>query len=104
MMDRLKSYRAAMSTIGNEPRQQTGRWLNNRAENSHQPFRRRERAMASKSSANQNLEIKTHLQASPQRTAPHGVDDASSRCKTCRGVFLIGSVLDEKLRKIAFIR
>jgi putative transposase len=23
-----------------------GRWLNNRAENSHQPFRRRERAMA----------------------------------------------------------
>ena len=44
--DRLKSYRAAMSTIGNEPRQQTGRWLNNRAENSHQPFRRQERAMA----------------------------------------------------------
>jgi putative transposase len=27
-------------------RQETGRWLNNRAENSHQPFRRRERAMA----------------------------------------------------------
>jgi len=26
--------------------QETGRWLNNRAENSHQPFRRRERAMA----------------------------------------------------------
>ena len=27
-------------------RQECGRWLNNRAENSHQPFRRRERAMA----------------------------------------------------------
>ncbi len=45
--DRLKSYRAAMNVIGNADRQETGRWLNNRAENSHQPFRRRERAMAS---------------------------------------------------------
>jgi putative transposase len=44
--DRLHSYRAAMGEIGNEVRQETGRWLNNRAENSHQPFRRRERAMA----------------------------------------------------------
>ena len=44
--DRLRSYRAAMKVIGNEVRQVTGRWLNNRAENSHQPFRRRERAMA----------------------------------------------------------
>ena len=44
--DRLRSYRAAMRKIGNEARQETGRWLNNRAENSHQPFRRRERAMA----------------------------------------------------------
>ena len=44
--DRLRSYRAAMREIGNEARQVTGRWLNNRAENSHQPFRRRERAMA----------------------------------------------------------
>jgi putative transposase len=44
--DRLRSYCAAMKVIGNAPRQQTGRWLNNRAENSHQPFRRREQAMA----------------------------------------------------------
>jgi putative transposase len=43
--DRLRSYRAAMNIIGNADRQVTGRWLNNRAENSHQPFRRRERAM-----------------------------------------------------------
>ena len=34
-----------MQEIGNADRQQTGRRLNNRAENSHQPFRRRERAM-----------------------------------------------------------
>jgi len=44
--DKLRSYKAAMKVIGNEARQETGRWLNNRAENSHQPFRRRERAMA----------------------------------------------------------
>ena len=44
--DRLRSYPAAMKVIGNRRRQQCGRWLNNRAENSHQPFRRREGAMA----------------------------------------------------------
>ena len=44
--DRLRSYRSAMKEIGNEARQATGRWLDSRAENSHQPFRRRERAMA----------------------------------------------------------
>ena len=43
--DRLRSYRAAMKVIGNEDKQDVGRWLNNRAENSHQPLRRRERAM-----------------------------------------------------------
>tara|TARA_R110000772_G_C13150153_1_gene424919 strand:+ start:58 stop:756 length:699 start_codon:yes stop_codon:yes gene_type:complete len=43
--DKLRSYRAAMKEIGNAGRQETGRWLNNRAENSHQPFRRREQAM-----------------------------------------------------------
>jgi putative transposase len=35
-----------MKAIGNAADQTCGRWLNNRAENSHQPFRRRERAMA----------------------------------------------------------
>ena len=44
--DRLRSYRAALNVIGNGVRQETKRWLNNRAENSHQPFRRREGAMA----------------------------------------------------------
>ena len=44
--DKLRSYRAAMKMIDNELRQETARWLNNRAENSHQPFRRREKAMA----------------------------------------------------------
>ncbi|MGY8996471.1 MAG: DDE-type integrase/transposase/recombinase, partial [Alphaproteobacteria bacterium] len=44
--DRLRSYRAAMKIIGNVPSQECDRWLDNRAENSHQPFGRRERAMA----------------------------------------------------------
>ncbi len=43
--DRLRSYRAAMNMIGNGAAQEIGRWLNNRAENSHLPFRRREYAM-----------------------------------------------------------
>jgi putative transposase len=43
--DKLRSYGAAMKVIGNADRQETGRWLNNRAENSHLPLRRRERAM-----------------------------------------------------------
>ncbi len=44
--DRLASYGAALKTLGIKTRQRCGRWLNNRAENSHQPFRRREGAMA----------------------------------------------------------
>ncbi|MGD1955625.1 MAG: DDE-type integrase/transposase/recombinase [Sphingomonadales bacterium] len=43
--DKLKSYGAAMREIGNQQGQKTGRHLNNSAENSHLPFRRRERAM-----------------------------------------------------------
>ena len=34
-----------MKVIGNANKQETGRWMNNRGENSHRPFRRRERAM-----------------------------------------------------------
>ncbi|MEE4187588.1 MAG: IS6 family transposase [Roseobacter sp.] len=43
--DLLRSYGAALKAIGAENLQETGQWLNNRAENSHLPFRRRERAM-----------------------------------------------------------
>jgi putative transposase len=44
--DGLRSYPAALEELGARERQDVGRWLNNRAENSHSPFRRRERAMA----------------------------------------------------------
>ena len=43
---KLRSYQAAMNVTGNVAAQTCGRWLNNRGENSHQPFRRREDAMA----------------------------------------------------------
>jgi putative transposase len=43
--DGLRSYRAAMKALNVADRQEMGRWANNRAENSYQPFRRRERAM-----------------------------------------------------------
>ena len=43
--DGLRSYKAAMKELGCEEKQEVGRYANNRVENSHLPFRRRERAM-----------------------------------------------------------
>jgi putative transposase len=43
--DGLRSYRAAMTELGNAEKQEVGRWANNRVENSHLSFRWRERAM-----------------------------------------------------------
>ena len=43
--DGLRSYKAAMAELGNAYKQEVGRWANNRVENSHLSFRRRERAM-----------------------------------------------------------
>ncbi|MCL5778981.1 IS6 family transposase [Limibaculum sp. FT325] len=43
--DRLPSCRAALRELGGSDIQSTGRWLNNRVENSHLPLRRRERAI-----------------------------------------------------------
>ena len=43
--DDLRSYEAAARDLGIERRHERGRWRNNRAENSHQPTRRRERKM-----------------------------------------------------------
>ena len=44
--DGLRSYKAAMSELNSEQKQEVGRWANNRVENSHLPFRRRERGDA----------------------------------------------------------
>src|SRR6476661_7221221 len=43
--DELRSYAAATGHLGIAKRHERGRWRNNRAENSHQPTRRRERKM-----------------------------------------------------------
>ena len=43
--DDLRSYGAAARELGIEKHHERGRWRNNRAENSHQPTRRRERKM-----------------------------------------------------------
>ena len=43
--DGLRFYGAAMNELGNSEKREVGRWANNRVENSHLPFRRRERTM-----------------------------------------------------------
>jgi putative transposase len=43
--DRLRSYGAALKDLGRGDDREMGSWLNNRAENSHLPFRRRERVL-----------------------------------------------------------
>jgi putative transposase len=63
VMDLPRSYRGAMKIIGNVGRQETGRRKNNRAVNSHQPFLRRERAMA-KFRSTQSLQKFTSTHAS----------------------------------------
>ena len=45
MTDDLRSYAPAARDLGIEHLHERGRWRNNRAENSHQPTRRRERKM-----------------------------------------------------------
>ncbi|GAD51168.1 putative transposase [Caenibius tardaugens NBRC 16725] len=59
--DGLRSYPAAMKDLGNLERREMGRYLNNRAENSHLAFRRRERAMP-------RFRQMKSLQNSPQST------------------------------------
>jgi putative transposase len=45
LTDDLRSYAAAARDLGLSNRHEPGRWRNNRAKNSHQPTRRRERKM-----------------------------------------------------------
>jgi putative transposase len=62
--DELRSYRAATLDLGIERRHQRGRWKNNRAENSHQPTRRRERKMQRfKSARSAQKFLSTHAAA-----------------------------------------
>jgi transposase-like protein len=59
--DKLRSYGSALRELGIVRRQDTGRWKNNRAENSHQPLRQRERRMKRfKSSGSAQRFLSTH--------------------------------------------
>jgi DDE domain len=59
--DDLRSYGAAASDLGITKRHERGRWRNNRAENSHQPTRRRERKMQGfKNSGSAQRFLSTH--------------------------------------------
>jgi DDE domain len=79
--DDVRSYGAAAHELGISYRHERGRWRNNRAENSHQSTRRRERKMQgfkSTGSAQRFLSIRvtiyTHLTSMP----PHLSNDAPS--------------------------
>ena len=69
--DDLRSYGAAASELGIAKRHERGRWRNNRAENSHQPTRRRERKM-------QGFKSVGSAQDFSQSTQPHITPSTSS--------------------------
>src|SRR5260370_38476544 len=73
--DDLRSYSAAVRELGIERRHERGRWKNNRAENSHQPTRRRERKMQRfRSAGSAQKLLSTHAAVSqpptPSRLCP----------------------------------
>jgi len=62
--DNLRSYAAAAGHLGIAKRHERGQWRNNRAENSHQPTRRRERKMQGfKSPGSAQKFLSTHAAA-----------------------------------------
>src|ERR1700730_17374233 len=81
--DELRSYAAAASHLGIAKCHERGRWRNNRAENSHQPTRRRERKMQGFKSVGRakislnprspynTFNVQRHL-TSQERTEPSG--------------------------------
>src|SRR5450759_1433054 len=72
--DDLRSYHAAARDLGIEHRHRTGRWRNNRAENSHQPTRRRQRKMQGSSTWGKP---KAFSQSTPRSTT-HSTSNATS--------------------------
>ncbi len=76
--DELRSDGAALKEIGGEDRRVTDRWGNNRAENSHRPFRGRERAMPKvrrmhslQKFASGHLSVQNHLDSDRSLSSRH---------------------------------
>jgi putative transposase len=81
--DDLRSYAAAAGHLGIAKRHERGQWRNNRAENSHQPTRRRERKMQSfKSPGSAQKPTPSHLRKNAPSLQGHGDADVarSRRC------------------------
>ena len=80
--------------LGIGHRHRTGRWRNNRAENSHQPTRRRERKMQGFRSVGFSTKIYLLSRSSPQHvqrsTPSHFSKDAPSFSSLCHGHMACG--------------
>ena len=84
--DDLRSYSAAVHVLGIERRHERGRWMNNRAENSHQPTRRRERKMQRFKSVGLSPEIPVNACSGLQhlqRPTPSHFRPNASRAARC---------------------
>jgi len=99
--DKRRSYGAAMKVIGNDVRQEAGRWLNNRVENSHLPFQRRERAIAKFRNA-KSLQKSAALHTSIQNhlTQERHLSAAKTSSTTDLSLWQSGSNLQPVIRPI----
>ena len=88
--DKLRSYDTAMKDLGVADRQATGGWVNNRAENSHLPFRRREPAMLRfrRMRSLQKFRLRPRLRLEPLQRRPQPLQpshfQAEPRRRSCR--------------------
>src|SRR5271167_809972 len=89
--DGLRAYSAAMREVGNADRQEVGGRLNNRAENSHQPFRRRE-SHATVSKHEDVAEVQLSSRPGPQlfQSGAPSRHEASLQTETLRRVGGVG--------------
>jgi putative transposase len=79
--DDLRSYGAAVRDLGIESRHERGRWKNNRAENSHQPTRRRERKMQRfKNAGSAQKFLSTHAAVSNTFNVQRHLTTARTHC------------------------
>ncbi len=92
--DDLRSYRAATHDLGIDHLHDRGRWKNNRAENSHQPTRRRERKMQRfKSPGSAQKFLSTHAAVYNTFNVQRHLISAHTH-RTLRGVAMTAGVLD----------